>query len=230
MFSVCTKCGGPFSYPFPNNRIIGGFEIPPHSRPFQVEVFTFANANRTTGGSLCGGSLISPNYVLTAAHCTIGAAPDRVQVNVGDHNRRLRGDGEQYINASNILVHPLYNSSTAAYDYSIIRLSSSVVIPPTNAFTGIVCLPPDVNEQFVGTNLTVSGWGRIDTANSNISPVLKATFLTSISNTQCAQTFGIGPYTLCAFQAGTSSCNGDSGGILNDIIPLFFKEKFDIQI
>jgi secreted trypsin-like serine protease len=213
---VCNRCGGPYSFQFPYSRIIGGFEVPPHSRPFQVEVFAFATA---TSGSVCGGSLISPNYVLTAAHCTQGVAPASVRVNVGDHNRVLSGDGEQYIFASNILVHPLYDSTTLAYDYSIIRLSSSVVIPPTNAFTGIVCLPPNVNEQFVGTNLTVSGWGRIDTANSNISPVLKATFLTSISNTQCAQTFGIGPYTICAFQAGTSSCNGDSGGIL---IILFF--------
>ena len=178
-------------------------------RPFQVEVFAFATA---TSGFLCGGSLISPNYVLTAAHCTQGFAAASVRVAVGDHNRLQSGDGEQYIYASNILVHPLYNNLSLAYDYSIIRLSSSVVIPSPNGFTGIVCLPQDTVEQFVGTNLTVSGWGRIDTANNNLSPVLKATFLTSISNTQCAQTFGIGPYTICAFQAGTSSCNGDSGG------------------
>jgi trypsin len=210
IYLVCTKCGGPYSYQFPYNRIIGGFEVPPHSRPFQVVIFAFS-----TSGRVCGGSLISPNYVLTAAHCTQGFAPASVRVNVGEHNRSLIGDGEQYIYASNILVHPLYDSITLAYDYSIIRLSSSVVIPATNAFTGIACLPLDINEQFVGTNLTVSGWGRFDTKTQSYSNVSQATFMTSISNTQCAQTFAIGPYTICAFKSGTTTCFGDDGGNQN---------------
>jgi hypothetical protein len=43
--------------------------------------------------------------------------------------------------------------------------------------------------------------------------VLKATFLTGISNTQCSQTFSVGAYNLCALKSGTGSCQGDSGGI-----------------
>ncbi len=212
IFLVCTKCGGPYSYQFPYSRIIGGFEAPPHTRPFQVQVIGFYTQFNAT---LCGGSLISPNYVLTAAHCIQGYPVSNVVVSVGDHNFLVDGDGEQYILASSVLIHPLFNSTTAAYDYAIIKLSTAVIIPATNATTGIVCLPPDTTEQFVGINLTVSGWGRFDNTISNISSVLKATFLTSISNTQCAQSFAIGPYTLCAFKSGTSTCNGDDGGNQN---------------
>lgn len=49
--------------PKPNLRIIGGNETAPHAYPFQVGLVI-------DGTSFCGGSLISKNFVLTAAHCT----------------------------------------------------------------------------------------------------------------------------------------------------------------
>jgi hypothetical protein len=88
----CSKCGGPYSYPFPNNRIIGGFEVPIHSIPFQVALYQ-------NGGFNCGGSLISPSYVLTAAHCIIfGATTQNLKVVVGElsngHSPQIRKNGE----------------------------------------------------------------------------------------------------------------------------------------
>jgi secreted trypsin-like serine protease len=184
--------------------------VPPHSLPFQVGL-TLA------GGTVpfCGGSLISNNYILTAAHCTIGRAASSIQVIVGDQSFSVTGDGEQFFNVQNILVHPLYNlTNMFAYDYSILRLSTPVTIP--SATTGVVCLPPDVSQTFAGTTLIVSGWG-LTSGGGFQSPALKSTILTGISNDDCITYFGvgnIGPWHICAIgnTTGSSACNGDSGG------------------
>jgi secreted trypsin-like serine protease len=216
-FAATCKCGGPFS----SSRIVGGVVVPPHSLPFQVGL-------TTTGDTVpfCGGSLISNNYVLTAAHCTIGRATSSIQVIVGDHSVSVTGDGEQYLNVQNVLVHPQYNPSNMyAYDYSILRLATSVTIP--SATTGVVCLPPDVSQTFVGSTLTVSGWG-LTSGGGFQSLALKSTVLTGISNDDCTSYFGsgnIGSWHICAIgnTTGSSACNGDSGGNFNSISCLYYK-------
>ncbi|KAF7274910.1 hypothetical protein GWI33_012427 [Rhynchophorus ferrugineus] len=47
------------------SRIIGGSEATPNSHPYQVALFI----QFPQGRSFCGGSIISENYILTAAHC-----------------------------------------------------------------------------------------------------------------------------------------------------------------
>jgi len=62
------------------SRIINGFEVQPHSIPFQILMLL-------NGGFRCGGSLISSRYVLTAAHCVVDIAASALTIIVGEHNR-----------------------------------------------------------------------------------------------------------------------------------------------
>ena len=65
-------------------------------------------------------------------------------------------DGEKFINVQSLLSHPSYNNKTNDFDFAIIRLSTPA---PISSTLGIACLPPDVTQDFAGTNMTISGWG-----------------------------------------------------------------------
>merc|ERR1711983_386185 len=64
-----------------NDRIVGGQETEQHEYPWQVGL-----VSRNGRTPWCGGTLISPTHVLTAAHCTVGEKPKRLRVLLGEHN------------------------------------------------------------------------------------------------------------------------------------------------
>ena len=153
------QCGGPFTNQFPYERIVNGFEAPPHSLPFQVGIILPFQNNQF----FCGGTLISPNYVLTSIQC-IARISDQfldLVVVLGEHNLTVN-DGERYVNVSDILIHPLALTKAPYilyYNYAILRLNSTVAISPANPFIGLACLPPVNFQTFNATRLTASGWG-----------------------------------------------------------------------
>lgn len=83
--------------------------------PFQA--FLVSSLNNSNGGALCGGSLIRPNWVLTAAHCVDGT--DRTQVGLGSVNRNSMTYSEVSYER---YPHPRYNRLTIANDVALIKL------------------------------------------------------------------------------------------------------------
>ncbi|XP_056384167.1 chymotrypsin B-like [Hyla sarda] len=185
-------------------RIVNGEEAVPGSWPWQVSL------QDRTGWHYCGGSLISSNWVVTAAHCTVGLT-DRVVV--GEHDRSSSAEAIQSLAVAQVFTHPQWNSNTINNDISLVKLAKPAVLGTTVA---PVCLanPGEVYDD--GRICVTSGWGKTRWNAFNTPSKLQQTALPVLSNENCRTYWGsnISDVMVCAGAAGSSSCMGDSGGPL----------------
>ena len=190
----------------PAPRIVGGVEVdPPGKYPFMVAIVH--RGVDSYQGQYCGGSVISADWVLTAAHCVLGESASTVDMVIGRHDLGS-GAGER-IRVARIVVHPNYNDTTLANDLALIRLASPTSYAP-------VQLPADMSLEAAGTMLRVAGWG--DTG-SSYPYRLREVEVPVIGDAACLAAYA-GYYMppaalmLCAGATGLDSCQGDSGGPL----------------
>ncbi|KAJ8928410.1 hypothetical protein NQ314_018999 [Rhamnusium bicolor] len=193
----------------PSPRITGGEEAEPHSRPFQVGLFIPVSG----GTAFCGGSIISPIHILTAAHC-VDSVIGGVEIVLGAHNIRRTEPTQLVVVSSNITVHRDWSSSTIRNDIAYITLPEPVEF---NEYIQPIGLPLDDRNNFNGDTAVASGWGLSSDSATTISEILRVVDFPIISNTVCniAYLGNIHPTNICASgSGGKSTCNGDSGGPL----------------
>merc|ERR1711971_227435 len=138
-----------------SERIINGQSVMnPGTYPWQALLIV-------NGRFTCGGSLISPKFVLTAAHCTRLAQASSIEVVLGRHNftgETSTEPNEQRRKVSQVHIHPQFNPSMLDNDFSLLELESEIEVTD---YVGSVCLPEDANEEFgAGTLAVATGWGR----------------------------------------------------------------------
>ncbi|MDE1465479.1 serine protease [Spartinivicinus poritis] len=185
--------------------IVGGSPTSAAASPYQAMLLM-------NGQQGCGGTLIDPYWVLTAAHCIDQANIYNLTVRVGA--TRVSTKEGQTIPVSQIIIHPYWMGAQnirSGWDIGLLRLS----YPADSRYTPAK-LPTDEvmnNTASVGQSGTVSGWGATYHGGRGSDQLLAAQ-LQVISNQACQQqlNFPVPNSAICAGYSYPSACNGDSGG------------------
>jgi trypsin len=199
------------SYLYPENnrgnRIVGGFPVDIEDHPF---IGSLQRINHNTGLSShsCGVIIISADYVLCAAHCTIGALPTNLRIRVGSS---FHATGGEWVNVRRVINHPSYSSSTIDFDFSLLGLSNRLNL--NHRGIGKIRLPRQ-DEHFPDLAYTrTCGWG--NTLNVNESrDRLRCVNVPIVSQPLCAQAYAPRAVTdrmICAGYLGVGgkdACQG----------------------
>ncbi|XP_039487968.1 serine protease 1-like [Drosophila santomea] len=197
------------SGPSISGRITNGKDAVADQFPYQVGLSFSSSA----GGWWCGGSIIDNEWVLTAAHCTDGAASVTIYYGA---TVRTSPKFTQVVSSSSFIQHESYLALTIRNDVSLIKTSSVSFSSSVNK----IALPAIAStySTYEGQTAVASGWGLTSDSASAVASHLQYVDLNVIANSVCQQTFGsliVTNRVLCvATHNAQSTCQGDSGGPL----------------
>ncbi|XP_064291995.1 uncharacterized protein LOC135309703 [Plodia interpunctella] len=215
IFNILLLIGGAFNValarnhgrhikPHDGGKIVGGEEVTINEYPYQVYLLIQIGINYYA----CGGSIISANYVLTAAHCLVGAS--RVYIRAGSTDS---DSGGKMYSTSVYTIHPQYNPQTSDYDIAVIKLLRKMTLDGTT--TKAVQLPSSDTQVVPRENVIVTGWGATSEGGDTTN-ILNAVTVPVTTPEFCNQSYsgGITVRMICAGteDGGKDSCQGDSGG------------------
>ncbi|XP_054428386.1 urokinase-type plasminogen activator [Pteronotus mesoamericanus] len=206
----------------PRFKIVGGKFTDIENQPWFAAIY-----RKQRGGSVsyaCGGSLISPCWVVSATHCFVNyQKKEDYIVYLGQSRRNSQAHGEIKFEVKKLILHEDYSSDALAHhnDIALLKISSSSgqCAQPSRSIQTI-CLPTESDDAYSGKSCEVTGFGKEHTTDYLYPEQLKMTTVNLVSHEECSQPHYYGSEVttkmLCAADPlwKTDSCQGDSGGPL----------------
>ncbi|KAH8417067.1 hypothetical protein KR222_002565, partial [Zaprionus bogoriensis] len=208
---LTVACVGVSAAP-PMGRVVNGTDARVENYPFVISL------RGSTGSHSCGGSIISQQFVMTAAHCTAGRTASQLSVQYGVTN--ISASGPNVVAVERIIQHELYNPyNNYANDISLLQVATPfefdyktvapVQLPKLNFAT------PQLDE---GGSGVLIGWG-LNATGGTIQTTLQEVPLKIYSDAECSTRHNgatDGRYHICGGvdEGGMGQCSGDSGGPL----------------
>lgn len=205
IISVFSSCCALNNERNPFQRVVEGERASIDEYPYVVSILY-------KGKHVCGGGIISPNYVLTSAHCLSRKLTQRFSIRYGSS---CLYKGGTFRKISLILPHPDFNVSSTYNDIGIMRVKSPMNLDEEDILP--LKLPKKDQKLTIGAIMKIAGWGKL-TSDENISDRLQSISVPILGEKDiCAKYHPGEKLSSTIFCAGyeegkRDSCQGDSGG------------------
>lgn len=193
-------------------RIVGGRVVPSGKYPWMAALF-YRDCSPSSC-QFCGGSLVRPNRIATAAHCAAAlGANTPIDVFIGQE--KLSNQGE-VLQVSEFIVHPDFNPNTLDNDLAVLKLASASSFQPIDL---IASSDPD-NLTAPGSRVTAIGWGATSQGGPGSLDLMEidvpviANSVAAVEYQKLGSTITDNMLAAGLPQGGGDACQGDSGGPL----------------
>ncbi|XP_011497935.1 PREDICTED: trypsin-1-like [Ceratosolen solmsi marchali] len=189
------------------NRIVGGRPTEPNKYPWLARLVY-------DGKFHCGASLLTNDYVITAAHCLRKLKRSKIRIILGDHDQFVTSDGQAIMRAvAAVIRHRNFDTESYNHDVALLKLRRPVIFSKT---IRPVCLPRPGSDP-AGKRGTVVGWGRTKEGGM-LAGIVQEVAVPVLTLDQCRKmkyrANRITENMICAGNGSQDSCQGDSGGPL----------------